>query len=193
MIYSFEDLSLELKGMAVLIVGGGPDANKITAKQYEEYDYIVRINNFKYANECKRTDIWFSYWGRNIKDVEKRIKDENIKALVCKYPENDEFGWVYEINQELFDTLEIPVYKPTVEQSFQTNNNLDISPTAGLCAIITVLRCRPALIRIIGFDFFTSKVHNLNDTWDGSGGHEPEKEKQLVESLIRTGDIEWLK
>jgi len=192
MIADYKELEDRIRGMTVLIVGGAPSASNLTAKQYNEYDVIIRINNFKYANECKRTDYWFSYFGNNIKRVEERIQEENIKNIICKYPINEEFGWTHELRKTIW-TQDLNVFIPTEKESFQTNNLYKISPTAGLACIIAVLRGKPSLLRIIGFDFFETKVHNLDEKWDESGGHEMIKEKGIVTMLVNSGEIEWLK
>jgi len=36
-------------------------------------------------------------------------------------------------------------------------------------------------------------VHNLDEKWDESGGHEMIKEKGIVTMLVNSGEIEWLK
>ena len=194
MIERYISLEHKLYHKSILLVGGGPDANLLTSKEYDSFDYIIRINNFKYANECKRTDFWYSYFGRNIKNLEDRIEQENIKALICKYPIDIEIGGlnVSELRDPLWNKINIPVYVPNITESIQTNNSLDISPTAGFAAILSILKVPLVHLTIIGFDFFASKIHDLNEEWDSSGGHKPEIEKEYIENLENKG-LMWVR
>jgi hypothetical protein len=178
----------------VLIVGGGPDASLLSPEEYEKYDVIIRLNNFKCANECKRTDFWFSYFGNNIKDLEKRIEEEGIKGLICKYPKDySEFVWVHSLRKELWEKIVPPVFIPSIQESFQTNNPFKISPTVGLSAIYMMFALSPKTLTIVGFDFFSSGKHNFNEAWDGSGGHDVQKEHMIVNHLVEEGFLNWVK
>ena len=81
MITSFKHFRQVINGKTVLLVGGGPDAGKLKASGYETHEVIIRCNNFKFANSCKRTDIWYSYFGRNIKDVEEVFVQYSLCGL----------------------------------------------------------------------------------------------------------------
>ena len=193
MIRDFEYIKNRVEENSVLIVGGGPDANLLDVYQYQDYDFIVRLNNFKYANDCKRTDIWYSYFGRNIKAMEDRVKEEDIPFIVCKYPVNKEFAWVHEFRKEAWKTMDAVVAIPNEIQSFQTNNPFGISPTCGFSAIFTFLAMNPGKLTIVGFDFFESGVHNLDENWDGSGEHTTQLERKIVEAMVAEEKLEWVK
>ncbi len=59
-------------------------------------------------------------------------------------------------------------------------------PTSGFAAIFEVLQARPNQVFLTGFDFFQSKIHNVNEPW---------REKNLDDPIRHRPDLElaWVK
>jgi hypothetical protein len=83
-----------------------------------------------------------------------------------------------------------PTYIPTVEeflQSFRLMGNR--VPTTGFQALLDILSYKPKSVYMTGFDFFESKIHNVNERWKAANpddpiGHSPEAEKGWLELNI---------
>ncbi len=55
-------------------------------------------------------------------------------------------------------------------------------PSTGFSALLLVMGCAPASVYLTGFDFFASRVHNVDEPWrpgnpDDPIGHAPERER----------------
>lgn len=189
MIADYSKFYEKIKDKSVLVVGGAPSAKLVTKEVQKTTDIVIRCNTFVTPEENDRVDIWFAHFGRSIRNEGRR---ERAGMYVCKWPDNPEFGWVYEYRKNFWPNNKVCCV-PTEQESFQTNNPFNFSPTCGLCAIIASLQGNPKSVTIAGFDFFESHIHNLNEPWDGSGGHIPQFEKRLVEAMHEQGMIKWIK
>jgi len=193
-------LKIYLAGKSILIVGGGPGAACYQSRWYNKFDIIVRLNN--YQKSCEgRTDIFFSYFGKNIKKNKEELIADGVKFAVCSCPNADmnkdlnkspgqrkDFRWIYEFRK---DWWFCPVVGLTKEELVAQVNLIDgYMPTVGLSAILFFEQfCSP--VNIIGFDCFESGLHDLNKKWDRSGRHNPQKEKQLLNKLEKSSKIIW--
>lgn len=191
-----------IKHKSILIVGGSPSASKKNKAWYDTFDVIVRLNNYKKINS-NRTDIYFSYFGRNIKKNPDELKNEGVKFLINKCPNADmtyclkkynidmtDYRWIYNLRK---DWWFCPVISLSEKELLNQINILDgIMPTVGFSSIMFFLNYAN-FITIIGFDCFKSGIHNLNEKWDGSGNHNPKKEEEILLSLEKQGKIKWIK
>ena len=194
------DLKTYILGKKILIVGGAPSASKKSRDWYDSFDIIVRCNNYKKVNS-DRTDIFFSYFGRNIKKTEEELRADGVKFLVNKCPNSDmtgkfesfeiqdkDYRWIYDLRKDWW-------FKPLVsltesELISQIEMLGGFMPTVGLSAVLFFTKYSKP-VNIIGFDCFESGKHNLDEAWDGSGKHAPIKEKLLLTYLAQQKEIIW--
>lgn len=197
---NFREIKNIIENKKVLILGSGPTVTNLKSKFMEKYDIIVRMNNYKFFNSCKRIDIYYSYFGRNIKKTAYDLQHDNIKYLMCKYPNTDfrehnngaaqpgisgDFRKTYNRKGQYFDLTNIPYYIPSLEHFKENYELLNRIPTTGMSAILDILRMNPKEVYISGFDFFKSKIHNINEKWtEGDGNHDHQAEEKLVKDLI---------
>jgi len=179
-----------IKDKSVIILGSAPSVVENTDLFINSFQIIVRLNNYKIFNDSTRTDIYYSYFGRNIKKTKNDLIKDKIKYIMCKYPVSnwgkridglqDDWSWVYEYRKGYFV---IPYYIPT-DKDFKSNFDLlDRVPTTGVSAILDILRFKPKYMHVTGFDFFQSGKHNINEKWDNSGNHNLEGERKLIKKL----------
>jgi hypothetical protein len=195
---SKKDLINYFYNKSVIILGSAPSVKENKAEFLESFDVIVRLNNYKFFNECVRTDIYYSYFGRSIKKTKQDIINDDIKYIICKYPNcnwgdpkdgiQDNWSWVYEYRKGFFP---IPYYIPSNKVFKENFDILNRVPTTGIAAILDIFRFKPKSIYISGFDFFSSKIHNIGEPWkDGDGNHDLEKEKWLIKIMYRLNLID---
>lgn len=187
---------------SLLIVGGGPSAKIKSEEWYNSFDFIMRMNNYKKTNNS-RTDIYFSYFGKNIRKSAEELKADGVKLLVNKCPNADmteklscynvdmtDYRWIYEYRKDWWFCL---TFCQTEEELlYQVKMLGGFMPTVGLSAILWALKYIEP-VTIIGYDCFESGLHNLNERWDNSGNHNIEKEKRVLESLENQEKIEWIR
>lgn len=181
----------------VMILGSAPSVTRNKVEDMENYDIIVRINNYKIFNECKRVDIFYSYFGRNIKKTEGDIINDDVLYIMCKYPLSDwgeridgiqdNWGEVYEYRKDYFVR---PHYIPDDKDFSENFKLLNRVPTAGISCMLDIRRFNPLEIYMTGFDFFESGLHNINEKWDKSGNHDLVAERELVSDFYSKGIID---
>jgi len=199
---NYKQLINYIQNKKLLIVGGGPSASNKLKKWYDSFDIVVRLNNYKMVNS-DRTDIYFSYFGRNIKKTKEELLKNGVKFLINKCPNenvteldaNDkiqmhDYRWIYDLRKDWWFK---PLISLTKEELLYQIDLLDgYMPTIGLSAILFFIKYIK-IIHIIGFDCFQSGIHNLNEKWDGSGGHNIKLEKKCLKILENKGDVIWHK
>jgi hypothetical protein len=184
------------EGRSVAIVGSGPGVLDNPDWRVDNHDVVVRVNNYKL---CKgtglRTDVFYSFFGTSIKKTAEELKRDGVTLCMCKLPDaqpiqsewhrrhNKMIGVDYRPHYErrrnwwFCDT-----YIPTVEEFMQTFRLLGChQPTTGFSAILDVLSFAPREVYITGFDFFASRVHNVDEPWieknlDDPIRHMPDRE-----------------
>ena len=187
-------------GRSVIILGSAPSVVNLSAKELNRFNVIVRANNYEFFNECRRVDVYYSFFGRSIKGVDERIRRDNPKFLFFKYPfdfafnkhtggreiagKSGDFRYVQQTRRALLQNTRHFAQTPAnFISSFCTIGSI---PTTGVCAILDIIRYQPKELAIAGFDFFKSKIHNINEPWqpkDGNG-HDFETEEIVVADLI---------
>jgi len=190
-----------IKNKKVLIVGGAPSASKKSKEWYGSFDVIVRCNNYKKINS-DRTDIFFSYFGRNITKTKEELLEDGVKFLINKCPnlnmeedfknydiQDKDYRWIYNLRKNWWFCPLISLKKEELINQIELLGGF--MPTVGLSAILFFLQyCNPT---IIGFDCFESGIHNLDEEWDASGNHATGKEKNILTYLNQKKDILWIK
>ena len=197
---SIKDL---FKGRRVCIIGSAPNGLDNQGKMIDSYDDIIRVNNYKFRGfEDKlgsRCDYHYSFYGSSIRISNYKLKDDGIKGHLCKCPDSKahftdwhvknrktrgcDFRWIYTMRKGYWVA---PVYIPEKDHYLKCFNMLHSHvPTTGFACIWELIQCDPKELYITGFDFFESKVHNVNERWvEGSKDdpirHIPEIEEKIV-------------
>ena len=186
----------------VLIVGGGPvDKPK---EFYDSFDVIVRCNNYKKVNS-DRCDIFYSYFGRNIKKTPEELLKDGVKFCINKVPNKNmtrqlkhctidmaDYRWIYELRKDWWfcPMVELPPFELQWQIAILTGN----MPTTGVSAILFFVSSRICKdVTIVGFDNFECGLHNVDEKWDSSGSHRPDLEKEVLIKIKQRGEIKWLK
>ena len=191
-----------IKDKNILIVGGSSSASKKSEEWYNSFDVIVRCNNYKKANNS-RTDIFYSYFGKNIKKTPEELKQDGVKLLISRCPNADmseqlssnkidmvDYRWIYKLRK---DWWFCDLYIMTVDEMLEQINSVGTHmPTTGLSAILFFVK-RQCNVEIIGFDCFDTNIHNLNEIWDNSGNHNLSREKEVLTQLDKENKINWNK
>lgn len=186
----------------ILIVGGGPDAGNFSEEFYDGFEVVVRINNYKKIHSF-HTDVFFSYFGRNIKKTQEELKQDGVEFLINKYPNEDmrecldgskvsdrDFRWVYDYRKPWW-------FKPLVAQKRedllrQVKLLGGYMPTTGFACVDFFVNTLKRTPYVIGFDCFKQKIHNLDEPWDESGQHKPWLERKLLEDYHKGGLVQWI-
>jgi len=198
---TLEQLENFIKNKRLLVVGGAPSASKKSKDWYDTFDVIVRCNNYKKINN-DRTDVFYSYFGRNIKKTKEELLKDGVKFLINKCPnanmtkvltncdiQDKDYRWIYDLRK---DWWFCPLISLTEQNLIRQIGFLDgYMPTVGFSAILFFSKYTK--LDIIGFDCFESGIHNLNEKWDNSGNHNQDKEKQILLYLTQQRQIVWHK
>lgn len=196
------------KGKRVCVMGSAPSCLDNVGSDIDGYDSVVRVNNFKIVGfEDKvgtKCDVHYSFYGNSIRVNFDYLKLLGVKLHMCKCPNGEPYAGIYDYawhrkhakgdygyNFEYIYKLRngkwiAPVYIPDISHYLQLFNFLGCaSPTTGFAAIWELIQCELKELYITGFDFFTSKMHNVNEHWragkpDDPLRHEPEREREHV-------------
>lgn len=187
------------EGKFVCLVGSGPGILDNPSGFIDSHDVVCRVNNYGLsgATTGRRTDAHYSFYGTSIrKKVDELVRD-GVQLCINKCPDAKfiESQW-HEVNGKTrgVDFREIhreragwwfcDTYVPTVDE-FMAHFTLlgGHVPTTGFAALLDILSFKPANIYMTGFDWFTSKVHNVNQRWKPANpgdpiGHVPDAERE---------------
>jgi hypothetical protein len=106
-------------------------------------------------------------------------------------PNGVDFRYIY---RDRRDWWFCPTYVPETEEFLASFSLLQKHiPSTGFSAIWTIWRAKPKSIYLTGFDFFSSRVHNVNEPWrpgspDDPIGHAPERERRWLRYLKERED-----
>lgn len=189
---------------SVAIVGSGPSCLQNKGSRIDNHDIIVRVNNYKIdpAKTGRRTDVHYSFYGNSIKKTSLELQKDGVKMCMCKCPDarfmesewhnqhNAEHGvdfrWIYAKRAGWWfcDTY-APDLDRFMEYFYLLNNHI---PSTGFQCILEILKTNAKSIYITGFDFFSSRVHNVNERWqpgrpDDPIRHMPEYERKYLVEL----------
>ena len=188
----------------VAIVGSGPGCVTNRAGFVDSHEVVVRVNNYKLIGGTgRRTDVFYSFFGKSITKPVEALQRGGVQLCMCKCPnaqfmesawhrDHDlmngvDFRMIYEARKDWWfcDT-----YVPTIEE-FLVNFDLlgGHVPTTGFAALLDVLSYNPAHVYMTGFDFFATKIHNVNERWkavrnDDPIKHVPQAERQWLADHI---------
>jgi hypothetical protein len=197
---SYETVAQRFEGKTVAIVGSAPGVMDNQPGFIDSHDIVVRVNNYKLDPYKKitggRTDVYYSFYGNSIRKSASELKSDGVKLCMCKCPDSRftespwhiqhrkemgiDFHWIYEKRKDWWfcDT-----YIPTTEHFVKNFKLLDNHvPSTGFSAILDIDGFDTKSVYLTGFDFFISRMHNVDEAWHnkaGDGdpiGHEPRKE-----------------
>lgn len=188
-------------GKRVAIVGSGPGALDNEAGFVDSHDVVVRVNNFKVGPaQGFRCDVFYSFFGGSIKKDAADLKRDGVRLCMAKCPDAKfmdspwhekmgkphgvDFRYIYRDRRGWWF---VPTYVPSVEEFVESFDLLGGHiPTTGFSALLAVRAQEPASVYLTGFDFFSSRIHNVNEKWrpgnpDDPIGHAPERERAWLE------------
>lgn len=194
------------EGKTVAIVGSGPGSLDNEPGFVDAHDVVVRVNNYKTGPaQGYRCDAFYSFHGSSIRKTAGELKADGVKLVLCKCPDAKfldsewhrknnkphgvDFRYIY---RDRANWWFCQTYVPTKEEFISVFYALDRHiPSTGFSAILEVLQHEPKSIYLTGFDFFASRIHNVNEPWrpgnpDDPIGHAPELERKwLSENMSR--------
>lgn len=152
-------------------------------------------------NAGTRCDVFYSFFGVSIKKEPDELKAAGVKLCMAKCPDfvlpsawhvrNKKMAGVdyTAIYQRRANWWFCDTYIPTVPHFMRTFELLDKHiPTTGFSAIMDIVGLPAKSIYLTGFDFFDSRVHNVDERWRPGNpkdpiGHRPDLEKNVVRNL----------
>lgn len=182
------------------IVGSAPSVLDNDPGYIDAHDIVVRINNYKLSRKAgHRTDVHYSFYGSSIKKDRDSLVRDGVRLCMCKCPNGKpihspwheqnrrigtDFRYIYQMRKNFWFC---PVYIPTTERFLEFFHLLSNHiPTTGFQAILEISSFKAAHIYITGFDFFQSKIHNVNEPW------RPGRQDDPIRHLPHK-ELEWLK
>lgn len=190
-------VAAELAGKRVAIVGSGPGSLDNEPGFVDGHDVVVRVNNYKTGEaQGKRCDVFYSFFGGSIKKDRAELVQDGVRLCMAKCPDAKfmesewhrkmakphgvDFRYIY---RDRATWWFCPVFVPSVGEFKEVFDLLDAHiPSTGFSALYEVFRHGPAHVYLTGFDFFSSRIHNVNEPWrpgnpDDPIGHAPERER----------------
>lgn len=193
-----------LEGRRVALVGSGPGVLTNAPGFVDGHDVVVRVNNHKCGPEAGfRTDVHYSFYGTSIRKSAEELQAEGVRLVMCKCPDAQfmesewhrrmnkphgvDFRYIYRNRAAWWfcDT-----YVPSLEEFLASFELLQRHvPSTGFSALLAVLQHGASHVYLTGFDFFASRVHNVNEPWrpgnpDDPIGHAPDLERAWLASNL---------
>lgn len=195
-----------LQDKIIVIVGSGPGSLSNPTGFVDSHEVVVRVNNYKLMGGTgKRTDVFYSFYGTSIKKSAIGLRQDGVKLCMAKCPDAQfmESDWHRDNNvmngvdfrpiyEKRKDWWFCDTYVPTTEEFM---HNFDLLgghvPTTGFAALLDVLSYNPAHVYLTGFDFFATKIHNVNERWksarrDDPICHVPHAERQWIADNVES-------
>ena len=178
-------------GKSIAIVGSGPGVLDNKEGFIDSHDVVVRVNNYKtgkYSDKTGiRTDVHYSFFGTSIKKSADQLKMDGVYLCMCKCPdsrfiESDwhvkngkeigiDYRYIYERRKDWwFCNTYIPTKDDYMEYFELLGKHI---PTTGFACILDFLGLATKSIYITGFDFFESKMHNVDEPWKNKNKEDP--------------------
>lgn len=203
-----EEVRAQFEGRQVCVVGSGPGVLDNPPGLIDGHDVVVRVNNYKLIPPVtgERCDVHYSFYGNSVRVSAEALARHGVRLCLCKCPNADrviesdwhrrnkkdhgvDFAWIYQLRERWwFCDAYVPHTKVFLEKFHLLGGRI---PTTGFAAILDVLSWHPANVYLTGFDFFASRLHNVDEPWrDGSLDdpirHAPDRElRWLAENLSR--------
>jgi hypothetical protein len=177
---SRDDVRQRFENKNVVLVGGGPSAATNPPGFVDEHEVVVRLNKYKLRGGTgRRTDVLYSYFGVSIKKDVDDLRADGVRLCMRKCPDamtvesswhrtrnqmvGVDFRYIYQhrVGWWFCDT-----YIPSLDDFWYGFNLLGgHMTTTGFEALLQIISFNPKSLHLTGFDFFRSRLHNLNDRW----------------------------
>lgn len=194
----------ELKGASLLIIGNGPSAaTKKLGSHIDDFDLVVRINNYvTHGMEDmvgSRTDIWVNGANQGLK--KRQDLPEKILVMIPPVELKRKGEAIYPRIEQRLGTDNYTMLSLDIMSDMETSCGLD-RPTTGFFAIY-FFYLLGLDITLHGFDFFVGSTAHYFDgpirRWLKEHGlikkaakHNVSGEKNFIETLIQRGQIKTL-
>lgn len=189
-----------LEGRSVAVVGSGPGVLSNKPRFVDSHQVVVRVNNYVLSDRAgHRADVHYSFYGSSIKKTAAELAADGVKLCICKCPDAKfmeskwhrqngkhngvDFRYVYQARRDFWfcDTY-VPSLGEFMEHFELLGGHV---PTTGFAAILEILAHRPRELYVTGFDFFASRIHNVDQAWRPVNTsdpirHVPEVERQWL-------------
>ncbi|RJP54175.1 MAG: hypothetical protein C4583_03330 [Anaerolineaceae bacterium] len=198
-----------LDGKSVTVVGSGPGVLDNEPGFVDSHDVVIRVNNYKLSHAAGfRTTVFYSFFGVSIRKTREELIRDGVTLCWSKVPNAHaiESEW-HRRNNKMIGVDYRPHYLrrkywwfcdtavPTVEEFLAPFEILGKrQPTTGFAALFDVFEARPKSVHVTGFDFFSSKIHNVDESWseknlDDPFRHDPYREMMWLKERIARGNI----
>lgn len=200
---TFEYVADRLRGKRVAVVGSAPSVLENEPRYIESFDFIIRVNNYKTGpRQGRRTDIHYSFYGASIRKSAEELRSDGVTLCMCKCPDampvhsewhlktgrmnGVDFRYIYRRRKMFwFCNTYVPTTESFLEKFFLLKRHI---PTTGFAALHDVLLCDPRQVYLTGFDFFRSRMHNVDEPW-------PVREQETADPIrhLPEMELEWLR
>jgi hypothetical protein len=185
---TFQEAAARFTGRSVTIVGSAPSCADNTPGFVDSSDVVVRVNNYKTGPaQGFRTDVHYSFYGTSIRKPREELQADGVTLCMCKCPDAKalESDWHERNNRQVGidyryiyanrrDWWFSDTFVPDCERYRAKFELLGRHiPTTGFAAILDVLEARPRSLYLTGFDFFESKLHNVDEPWRAGNPDDP--------------------
>jgi hypothetical protein len=184
-------------GKSVAVVGSGPGVLRNEPGLVDSHDVVVRVNNYKTSPAAGfRTDVFYSFFGTSIKKSAAELQADGVQLCLCKCPDAKfmesewhrrnnkphgvDFRYIY---RGRADWWFCDTYVPSLPEFLASFDLLERHiPSTGFSALLLIQSLAPRSLFLTGFDFFASRVHNVDEPWRPGNpedpiGHAPELER----------------
>jgi len=187
-------------GKSVAIVGSAPSCKRNEPYFIDSHDIVVRVNNYKLSRGSGvETHVHYSFYGNSIKKTQEDLIIDGVKLCMCKCPDGKimsspwhakrmrlfgvDYRYIYGLRKDFWfcDTY-IPEMDVFMKKFKLLGKHV---PTTGFAAILDILRFDPESVYLTGFDFFASKIHNVDEKWKAGDPSDPVKHMPELE-------LKWL-
>lgn len=206
---TFDQVRERLTGKHIAIVGSAPSVLDNRPGFIDSHDVVMRINNYKLSTQAgHRADVHYSFYGTSIRKTVNELQSNGVTMCMCKCPNSKpiesewhekntkqagiDFRMLYRRRQQFWfcDT-----FIPDDDHFMVGFMLLDCHiPSTGFAALFDVLLCDPASVYLTGFDFFQSRIHNVDEAWRPGDPndpirHRPDFEQDWIKAKLETAPI----
>ncbi len=177
---SFEEAAARFAGRSVAIVGSAPSCAENAPGFVDSHEIVVRVNNYKTGSaQGFRTDVHYAFYGTSVRKRREELQADGVTLCMCKCPDGKpiasewhernhrqvgiDYRYIYANRRAWWfcDTF-VPDEARYLAKFELLGRHI---PTTGFAAILDVLEAKPRSLYLTGFDFFESKLHNVDEPW----------------------------
>ncbi len=192
----FNRIISHFKNKRVAIVGSAPTCLDNPPGLIDSFEQVIRISNYGYGSQLgKRTDVFYSFFGSSTRKNHQELIRDGVKMCMSKLPNSKPFHSQWHANKNKNDGHDYrahyrrrepwwfcPTYVPDDKHFLELFDFLDKhQPTTGFACIWDLLKCDPKELYITGFDFFTSRIHDVNKRWKFKNPTDPHRHLPQIE------------